>query len=80
MATKSKNVNEVTTNDDFIGRMEQEFKEVNERYTKLHDSLMSGEKFLKKVGEEQYTLLVDQAEAMEKYRNTLAIRIMLLKK
>ena len=47
---------------------------------KLEVALEQGEKFAKKVGYEQANLMIDQREAMEHYRNILAIRIALLKR
>ena len=69
----------VTDNTEIIAKLEEEFKYVNDNIKKLKSSLEMGEKFLKKVGEEQMELLCEQYEAMVSYRNVLAIRIQLLR-
>lgn len=65
---------------EIITRLEEEFDEVAGRLERLTSSLNTGDKFIKKVGEEQYNLLVDQHNAMMDYRNILAVRISLLKR
>ena len=67
-------------NAEVIAKLETEFNEVADRFERLNAALKSGEKFIKKVGEEQFNLLCDQHDAMEHYRNILAIRIALLKR
>ena len=71
---KTQNIQEV------IEDLESQFDEVAGRIERLSACLSSGEKFAKKVGEEQYNLLVDQYEAMVTYRNILSVRICLLKR
>lgn len=78
--TKEKNTPKVSDNTEVIERLEAEFAEVADRFEKLHAFLEQGEKFVKKVGEEQINLMIDQHDAMETYRNILAVRIALLKR
>lgn len=78
MASKKKETHKNT--EELILRLEEEFDEVAGRLERLTSALSTGDKFIKKVGEEQYNLLVDQHNAMMDYRNILAIRISLLKR
>ncbi len=77
---KEKNTPKVSDNTEVIARLEAEFAEVADRFEKLHAFLEQSEKFIKKVGEEQINLMIDQHNAMETYRNILAVRIALLKR
>ena len=61
-----------------IVAMETDFADLNRKYQHLRGALLKPH-FVKTVGEEQYDLLVDQANAMEQYRNILGVRIQLLK-
>jgi predicted sulfurtransferase len=61
-----------------ITAMETDFADLNRKYQHLRGALLKPH-FVKTVGEEQYDLLVDQANAMEQYRNILGVRIQLLK-
>lgn len=61
-----------------ISNLETEFADLNRKYQHLRGALVKPY-FVKTVGEEQYDLLVDQANAMEQYRNILGVRIQLLK-
>ena len=79
MTKKNETLN-VSNTSEIIERLEQEFNEVADRFEKLEVALEQGEKFAKKVGYEQANLMIDQREAMEHYRNILAIRIALLKR
>lgn len=64
-----------------LDRLEAEFDTVSDNYEKLNDALINGgDAFVKKVGEEQYGLLAQQAGFMLGYRNTLALRITLLRR
>lgn len=80
MAKKNETQNAVSNTAENIELLEQEFNEVAERFEKLDAELDQGEKLAKKVGYEQANLMVDQREAMEHYRNILAVRIALLKR
>ena len=80
MSKKTKNTPQVSDNTEVIARLEAEFAEVADRFEKLHAFLGHGEKSVKKVGEEQMSLMIDQHDAMETYRNILAVRIALLKR
>jgi len=62
-----------------LARLEVEFDDVAGRYDRLCAALKQGDAFRGKVGDEQYGLLIKQAEAMQAYRNTLAIRIELFR-
>ena len=66
-------------NSEVIAKLEEEFKYVNGNVKRLTAAIALGDKFVKKVGEEQAGLLCDQLDAMKTYRNILAIRISLLK-
>ena len=79
MTKKNETLN-VSNTSEIIERLEQEFNEVADRFEKLDAALEQGKKFAKKVGYEQANLMIDQREAMEHYRNILAIRIALLKR
>ena len=61
-----------------ISKLETEFADLNLKYQHLRVALLKPH-FVKTVGEEQFDLLVDQANAMEQYRNILGVRIQLLK-
>lgn len=61
-----------------ISNLESDFADLNRKYQHLRGALLKPH-FVKTVGEEQYDLLVDQANAMEQYRNILGVRIQLLK-
>ena len=65
-------------NEDLINKLETEFADLNCKYQHLRVALVKPN-FVKTVGAEQYDLLVEQANAMEQYRNILAVRIQLLK-
>lgn len=62
-----------------VARLETEFEDLNKKYVDLSKALAKGASFRKQVGNEQYDLLIQQKNAMEAYRNILAIRIQLLK-
>lgn len=62
-----------------VARLETEFEDLNKKYVDLTKALAKGASFRKQVGNEQYDLLIQQKNAMEAYRNILAIRIQLLK-
>lgn len=73
-----------TTAKERLERLETEYDEVAERLSRLNKSLFKDTEkerkaFLKKVGQEQYALLVEQQEFMTAYRDTLAKRIQLFK-
>ena len=78
--TTKKPVNKTTKVDvkTLIAAMETDFADLNRKYQHLRGALLKPH-FVKTVGEEQYDLLVDQANAMEQYRNILGVRIQLLK-
>lgn len=78
--TKKNETQNVSNTAEIIERLEQEFNEVADRFEALDAALEQGEKFAKKVGYEQANLMIDQREAMEHYRNILAVRIALLKR
>lgn len=59
--------------------LETEFDELSGRMERLNAAL-ERKNFADKVGQEQYNLLVDQYNAMHKYRDILAIRIALLQR
>ena len=61
-----------------ISNLETDFADLNRKYQHLRGALLKPH-FVKTVGEEQFDLLVDQANAMEQYRNILGVRIQLLK-
>jgi hypothetical protein len=61
-----------------ITALESDFADLNRKYQHLRGALLKPY-FVKTVGAEQYDLLVDQANAMEQYRNILGVRIQLLK-
>ena len=61
-----------------ISNLETEFADLNRKYQHLRGALVKPY-FVKTVGEEQFDLLVNQANAMEQYRNILGVRIQLLK-
>lgn len=67
------------TKEDIINELEADFAELAEKYNSIAKALAKGASFRKKVGEEQYNLLIQQKNAMEAYRNILAVRIQLLK-
>lgn len=75
-----KKVNKVNKIDvkTLIAALETDFADLNRKYQHLRGALIKPY-FVKTVGEEQYDLLVDQANAMEQYRNILGVRIQLLK-
>ena len=62
-----------------LARLEVEFDDVAGRYDRLCAALEQGDTFRAEVGDEQYELLTKQAEAMQAYRNILAIRIELFR-
>lgn len=62
-----------------LALLEVEFDDVAGRYDRLCAALEQGDTFRAKVGDEQYELLTKQAEAMQAYRNILAIRIELFR-
>lgn len=62
-----------------VSCLEREFEDLNTKYVALSKALAKGDSFRKQVGDEQYGLLIQQKNAMEAYRNILAIRIQLLK-
>lgn len=59
----------------FEKRLIEEYCELRERYTKLKDSLETGDEFKEKVGEKQYGILLRQYEGMDLYFKTLGERI-----
>ena len=61
-----------------IAALETDFADLNRKYQRLRGALVKPY-FVKTVGEEQFDLLVNQANAMEQYRNILGVRIQLLK-
>lgn len=78
MARKSK---EKETNvAEIVNSLEAEFDEVAGRIERVEAELDTGDKFVKKFGEEQFNLLIDHHNSMIDYRNILAIRISLLKR
>jgi argininosuccinate lyase len=82
MASKNQKT-ELTVNERLY-RLEAEYNEVSSRLARLNEALRGKsekeqETFIKKVGEEQYALLVEQQGYMMGYRDTLAKRIQLFK-
>lgn len=67
------------TKAEHLARLETDFEDLNTKYVALSKSLAKGDSFRKQVGDEQYGLLIQQKNAMEAYRNILAVRIQLLK-
>lgn len=57
-----------------IGKLEEEYDALEEKLTKLIDTINS-EGFEEKVGETQMSLMLDQESAMRLYLRTLAMRI-----
>ena len=67
-----------------LNRLETEYNEVSSRLARLNVALRGKSKkeqetFVKKIGEEQYALLIEQQRYMTGYRDTLAKRIQLFK-
>lgn len=67
-----------------LQRLETEYNEVSSRLARLNGALRSKsqkeqETFIKKIGEEQYELLIEQQGYMTGYRDTLAKRIQMFK-
>ena len=73
---KNKNNN---SKSELIKKLETEFSDLNTKIQNLGSSLKAGDKFIKKVGEEQYCLLEDQYKHMVNYRNVLGVRISLIR-
>ena len=67
------------TKEERVARLEAEFADLQTKYVALSKALAKGASFRKQVGDEQYDLLIQQKNAMEAYRNILAVRIQLLK-
>lgn len=63
-----------------IGSLEVEFDEIAGRVERLNAALNEGDAFVKQVGEEQYSLLCEQFNSMRDYRDTLAVRLSLLRR
>lgn len=60
--------------------LELEFDEIAGRVERLDAALNKGDAFIKQVGEEQYSLLCEQFNSMRDYRDTLAVRLSLLRR
>lgn len=60
--------------------LELEFDEIAGRVERLNVALNKGDAFIKQVGEEQYSLLCEQFNSMREYRDTLAVRLSLLRR
>ena len=60
--------------------LELEFDEIAGRVERLNESLNKCDEFIKQVGEEQYGLLCEQFNSMREYRDTLAVRLSLLRR
>lgn len=60
--------------------LELEFDEIAGRVEHLNESLNKCDEFIKQVGEEQYGLLCEQFNSMREYRDTLAVRLSLLRR
>lgn len=60
--------------------LELEFDEIAGRVERLNAALNKGDAFIKQVGEEQYSLLCEQFNSMREYRDTLAVRLSLLRR
>ena len=60
--------------------LELEFDEIAGRVERLNESLNKCDDFIKQVGEEQYGLLCEQFNSMREYRDTLAVRLSLLRR
>lgn len=58
----------------FSDRLKNEYEEITERLTKLQAFLTKGDT-LEKVGDTQYTLLIQQSIYMDAYRKIIAFRL-----
>ena len=58
----------------FSDRLKNEYEEITERLTKLQAFLTNGDT-LEKVGDTQYTLLIQQSIYMDAYRKIIAFRL-----
>ena len=67
------------TKEEHVARLETDFADLQAKYVALSKALAKGASFRKQVGDEQYDLIIQQKNAMEAYRNILAVRIQLLK-
>jgi hypothetical protein len=67
------------TKEERVARLETDFADLQAKYVALSNALAKGASFRKQVGDEQYDLIIQQKNAMEAYRNILAVRIQLLK-
>ena len=68
-----------TNNAELISNLEAEFKHHSEIMARQMSALKAGDKFVKKVGEQQYNLIAEEYEAREALRTKLAMRIQLLR-
>lgn len=74
-----KNKKPELTKEERVARLEDDFADLQAKYVALSKALAKGASFRKQVGDEQYDLIIQQKNAMEAYRNILAVRIQLLK-
>lgn len=72
--------NPVKSTAEVIVALEVEFDEIAGRVERLNAALNLGDTLIKKVGEEQYGLLCEQFGFMRDYRDTLAVRLSLLRR
>ena len=77
---KIKDLTPVKSTAEVIVALEVEFDEIAGRVERLNAALNLGDTFIKKVGEEQYSLLCDQFNFMREYRDILAVRLSLLRR
>ena len=68
-----------SNNAEIIASLEAEFKQHTDIMARQLSSLKAGDKFIKKVGEQQYNLIAEEYEARSALRNKLAVRIQLLR-
>lgn len=77
---KIKDLTSVKSVAEVIVSLEVEFDEIAGRVERLNAALNLGDTFIKQVGEEQYGLLCEQFNFMRDYRDTLAVRLSLLRR
>lgn len=75
-----KDLNSVKSLAEVLVSLEVEFDEIAGRVERLNKALNLGDTFIKQVGEEQYGLLCEQFSFMRDYRDTLAVRLSLLRR
>ena len=77
---KIKDLTPVKSLDEVLVSLEVEFDEIAGRVERLNKALNLGDAFIQQVGEEQYGLLCEQFNFMRDYRDTLAVRLSLLRR